>query len=162
MKADERLSATAVAFLDLDPGRSKSGCRRNSVEMLALRLMSDKPDAPVVLVVDDEPLLRMDAVDILEDKGFETVEAQTAKDALAILAERPDVRLLFTDVNMPGMSGIELAEQVHLHWPKILLIVTSSDRAMSDRPLPDHGRFIAKPYEASKLTDEVDDLLKRH
>ena len=142
--------------------RFENDYRWNPVEMLALSLMSDKPDAPVVLVVDDEPLLRMDAVDILENEGFETVEAKSAQDALAILAGRPDVRLVFTDVNMPGMSGIELAEQVHQRWPNILLIVTSSDRAVAERPLPDDGRFLAKPYEASKLTDEVDDLIKRH
>ncbi len=124
--------------------------------------MSDKPDAPLVLVVDDEALLRMDAVDILENEGFETLEAKSAQDALTILAERPDVRLVFTDMNMPGMSGIELAEQVHQRWPKILLIVTSSDRAISERHLPDDGRFIAKPYDAGELTDEVDDLFKRH
>ena len=81
---------------------------------------------------------------------------------MTILAERPEVRLVFTDMNMPGMGGIELAEQVHQRWPKILLIVTSSDRAISERHLPDDGRFIAKPYDAGELTDEVDDLLKRH
>lgn len=115
-----------------------------------------------MLIVDDEPLLRMDAVDILENEGFETLEAKSAQDALVILASRPDVRLVFTDVNMPGMTGIELAEQVHQRWPNILLIVTSSDRSVKGRCLPDDGRFIAKPYDACELTGKVDDLLKRH
>ena len=125
--------------------------------------MSDnKPEHPTVLVVDDEALLRMDAVDILENKGFETLEAKSAEEALKILRERPDVRLVFTDVNMSGMTGVELAEHIHSRWPDIRLVVTSSDRVLSDQDLPDDGRFIAKPYDASQLTDEIDDLLKRH
>ena len=124
--------------------------------------MSDKPDTPLVLVVHDEPLLRMDAVDILENEGVDTLEAKSAQDRQGILAERSDVRLVFTDMNMPGMTGIELAEQVHQRWPNILLIVTSSDRAIAELPLPDHGRFIAEPYEAGELTHEVDEFINRH
>ena len=125
-------------------------------------MSNPKPEQPTVLVVDDEALLRIDAVDILESEGFETLEAKSAQEALMILADRPDVRLVFTDMNMPGMSGIELVEQVHQRWPNILLIVTSSDRAVAEIPLPDHGRFIAKPYDAGNLTDEIDDLIKHH
>lgn len=118
---------------------------------------------PTVLVVDDEPLLRMDATDILERQGFSTLEARNAEEALEILSRRPDVRVLFTDVSMPGaIDGLGLAERVHQRWPNVLLVVTSSDRKIGDVTLPDDGRFIAKPYPEDELRRQISDLLETH
>src|SRR5271163_1441568 len=81
---------------------------------------------PAILVVEDEELLRLNAADLLEDNGYAVIEAANAEDALRTLERRPDVRLLFTDIQMPGrIDGIELARLVHERWPHILLVMTS-------------------------------------
>lgn len=80
----------------------------------------------VVLVVDDEPLIRMNAVDVLEDHGFAAIEAEDADDALVQLDAHPDISVLFTDINMPGRcDGLDLARQVHALRPDVHLIITS-------------------------------------
>src|SRR5580658_1691676 len=79
-----------------------------------------------VLVVEDEMMLRMRAVDMVEDAGFTPVEAVNADDALAILESRSDIELLFTDIQMPGsMDGLTLAHAVHERWPSIKIILVS-------------------------------------
>ena len=115
---------------------------------------------PVVLVVEDEPVIRMDAAETLEDEGFEVVEAATARAALAILEKRQgDVAVLFTDVDMPGnMNGLELAGIVHSRWPHIALVVTSGVVRVSGS-LPGGGIFLAKPYAMSTPVRIIRDLL---
>src|ERR1700710_227550 len=82
--------------------------------------------APVVLVVEDEMLLRMRAVDMVEDTGFTPLEAVDADQAVAILESRSDIALLFTDIQMPGsMDGLKLAHAVHDRWPPIKIILVS-------------------------------------
>jgi CheY-like chemotaxis protein len=95
---------------------------------------SDPASRPtVVLLVEDEPLVRMLGVDVLEDAGFTVVEAANASEALRALETRTDVRVLFTDVNMPGeLDGLELARVVHQRWPDIRLLIASGQ--VSQRP----------------------------
>lgn len=108
----------------------------------------------VVLLVDDEPMLRMIARQGLEDAGFEVVEADDARTALEILGARADVTVLFTDVNMPGpLDGLELARCVHERWPTIQLVITSGRGLVA--PLPDDGRFMPKPYSIAELISAV-------
>ena len=123
--------------------------------------MSDEPDRPpVVLVVEDEPIIRMNAVEILAENGYATAEAADAAGALEILADRSDVRVLFTDVNMPGeLTGVELAAEVHARWPNVLLLVTSGHAMLSNADVPDHGDFVQKPYGAAELLRRVRSLL---
>src|SRR5215208_997359 len=79
---------------------------------------------PNVLVVEDEMVLRMRAVDIVEDAGFKAVEAVNADEALSILESRSDISLLFSDIQMPGtMDGLKLAHAVHDRWPSIKIIL---------------------------------------
>ena len=86
-----------------------------------------------VLVVEDEMVLRMRAVDIVEDAGFTAVEAVNADEALAILESRSDISLLFSDVQMPGsMDGLKLAYAVHERWPSIKIILVSGQVKLSD------------------------------
>jgi CheY-like chemotaxis protein len=93
---------------------------------------------PAILVVEDEPLLRLMAVDIVEDAGFEALSAATADEALAILETRADVRLVFTDVQMPGsMDGLRLAHAVRDRWPPVELIVTSGRGHIPANDLPE-------------------------
>lgn len=117
---------------------------------------------PVVLVVEDEPLVRMLAVDILEDEGFEVVEASTAAAALALLEKRSDVTALFTDIDMPGgMNGLELATVVHDRWPQVALVVTSGVFRPAADKLPDDGVFIQKPYATSAPVRVIRELIRR-
>jgi CheY-like chemotaxis protein len=106
----------------------------------------------VVLVVDDEALIRMNAVDMLQDAGFEVLEAVDAADALAVLADHPEIGVLFTDVNMPGrMDGLDLARRVHELRPDVHLIVTSGKVTPGADDIPEEGDFIGKPYPMKPL-----------
>lgn len=98
----------------------------------------------VVLVVEDEPILRMLAVDVVEEAGFEAIDAPDADAAMSLLESRADIRLVFTDIDMPGsMNGLGLAARIHDRWPLIALIVTSG----KVRPLgaPCRGRRSSSP-----------------
>jgi two-component system, response regulator PdtaR len=107
-------------------------------------------------VVDDEELLRMSAAGLLEDHGFEVIEAANAAAALRELEAHPDVRLLFTDIQMPGGSnGMDLAREVHARWPNVLLIITSGQVRPRDAEIPDDGRFVGKPYNAADRSPDA-------
>jgi two-component system, response regulator PdtaR len=107
---------------------------------------------PLILVVEDDELLRLHAADLLEEHGFGVVEAENADAALKLLETRDDVRLLFTDIQMPGScDGMDLARKVHARWPRILLIITSGQIKPAQAEIPDHGRFVSKPYRAKRL-----------
>ena len=117
---------------------------------------------PTILVVEDEALLRMYAADLLEENGFSVVEAENADTALKLLETRDDVRLLFTDVRMPGScDGMELARKVHARWPHILLVITSGHLRPAQAEIPDHGHFIGKPYGTNELLAEVYDMMSK-
>ena len=102
----------------------------------------------VILVVDDEPIIRLDAVAMMEDAGFAVIEAADAREALDVMTAHDDISVLFTDINMPGpFDGLELARQVHDRWPEVQLVITSGRVMLSQTEIPDHGHFIAKPYQ---------------
>lgn len=106
----------------------------------------------VVLVVEDEPLLLMDVAFQLTDRGFHVLEASNADEAIAILTTEPDIRILFTDVDMPGtMNGLKLAAAVRDRWPPIHIIVVSGHRSVSMTEMPAHSRFFSKPYNADEV-----------
>jgi CheY-like chemotaxis protein len=115
---------------------------------------------PAILVVEDEPLLRLMAVDIVQDAGFEALAATTADEALAILEARADdVRLVFTDIQMPGsMDGLGLAHAVRDRWPPVELIVTSGHCHIEANELPVRGRFIPKPYDFHVLSQAFQEM----
>jgi two-component system, response regulator PdtaR len=117
---------------------------------------------PMALVVDDEALLRLYAAGVLEDHGFKVVEAENAAAALNVLEANSNVRLLFTDIQMPGkLNGMDLAREVHARWPDVLLVITSGQTRPNPADIPDDGRFIEKPYRAADLLSEVDDLMRK-
>jgi two-component system, response regulator PdtaR len=113
-----------------------------------------------ILVVEDELLLRLMAVEIVEDAGFEALAAATADEALSILELRADdVRLVFTDVQMPGsMDGLRLAHTVRDRWPPVELIITSGRCLIGANDLPDRGRFIPKPYDVYALSQVLQEM----
>jgi two-component system, response regulator PdtaR len=100
---------------------------------------------PVILVVEDEFVVRMLAVSVAQHSGFEVLSAGTADEAIKILESRSDIRLVFTDVNMPGsMDGLRLAHAVRNRWPPVEVIVTSGHGYIRSDELPDRGRSFAK------------------
>ncbi|MFC0241738.1 response regulator [Rhodopseudomonas telluris] len=114
---------------------------------------------PVVLIVEDEALLRMNAVDIVEEAGFSVVEAGTADEAIRILESRDDIRVVFTDIQIPGsMDGLKLARAVRGRWPPIKIIATSGRVKVSGDDLPDGGRFLPKPYTTRQVTHLLREL----
>ena len=103
-------------------------------------------EVPNVLIVEDEMMLRMRAVDIVEDAGFRSVEAVNADEAMSILESRSDISLLFTDIQMPGsMDGLKLAHTVHNRWPDIKIILVSGQMNPSEAERPADSRFFGKP-----------------
>jgi two-component system, response regulator PdtaR len=111
---------------------------------------------PVVLVVEDEPLLRILAVEVVEQAGFTAVEARDADEAVVLLESRTDITLLFTDINMPGsMDGLKLAHAVRDRWPPIKILVVSGKQRLQSTDLPSNSCFVEKPYLASALVEEL-------
>ena len=125
--------------------------------------MSLKPPAvPKVLVVEDEMMLRMRAVDFVEDAGFIPVEAVNADEALAILESRSDIELLFTDIQMPGsMDGLKLAHAVHERWPAIKIILVSGKLTPTDAEKPASSRFFGKPLEVKQMIAQMQEMIGR-
>jgi CheY-like chemotaxis protein len=114
---------------------------------------------PVVLIVEDEFLLRMDAVDMIGAAGFEVAEAANADQAIEILESRPDITVIFTDIQMPGsMDGLKLARAVRGRWPPIKIVATSGHVGVRVTDLPDGGRFLAKPYSPMQVTGVLREL----
>ena len=115
---------------------------------------------PVVLVVEDEGLIRMNAIDMVQEAGFDAIAASDADDAIRILESRSDIRAVFTDVHMPGsMDGIRLASVVRNRWPPVALIVTSGQTNVLESDLPTGGRFLRKPYAATQIETALRELI---
>jgi two-component sensor histidine kinase len=110
----------------------------------------------VVLVVEDELLLRMRAVDIVQDAGFTPVEAVSADEAIEILESRDDIAVLFTDIQMPGsMDGLRLAYLVNSRWPHIKIILVSGQVAVTEVEKPEDSKFFPKPLEIQQMILEL-------
>jgi CheY-like chemotaxis protein len=114
---------------------------------------------PVVLVVEDELLLRMHAVEMIAAAGFEVVEAGNADQAIEILETRRDITVVFTDIQMPGsMDGLKLARAVRGRWPPIKIVATSGHVNVGEKDLPEGGRFLSKPYSPRQVTGVLREL----
>jgi CheY-like chemotaxis protein len=109
-----------------------------------------------VLIVEDEPLVRLSAVQAVASAGFEVIEAASADEAIRILECRSDIRVVFTDIQMPGpMDGLKLARAVRDRWPPIKIIVTSGRELATACDLPEGGRFFAKPYDPIQICEAL-------
>lgn len=115
----------------------------------------------VVLVVEDEPLILMSAMQSLEDAGFEVLDAYDADHALVRLAERPDIGAVFTDVDMPGrFDGVQFAHMVHDQQPDLVIIVTSGAVHIQRSELPVGGQFLPKPYRGEQVAKLIEQLVR--
>jgi CheY-like chemotaxis protein len=120
------------------------------------------PEPPAILVVEDEELVRLGNCERLERAGLAVLEAANADEALALLEAHPEIRVLVTDVKMPGwMSGIDLARQVEKRWPEISIVVTSAFYTAADRDLPENMTLFPKPFQPDQLVSQVRLLLRR-
>lgn len=111
---------------------------------------------PAILVVEDEPLIRMEAVDMFEDEGFRVYDAANADAALALMARHGDIGVLFTDVDMPGsMNGLDLAEYVATHWPAVRVIIASGVIGIDKARLPEDCAVYPKPYPTNRILADL-------
>ncbi len=117
---------------------------------------------PVVLVVEDEALIRLCVVDALREFGLDVREAANAVEAMQLLEQIEEPSLMFTDIDMPGrMNGIGLAREVSEKWPKITIVITSGMTQPSADDLPTGVTFIPKPYMVDDLAENLCALLRR-
>lgn len=131
-----------------------SANRRHDLEEHADQQGNDATGNPrlVILIVEDDTLLRMHAAEIIDEAGFEVVEAPGADDAIRHLEARPDIAIVFTDIDMPGsMNGLSLAHAVADRWPSIGIVATSGHFKVQDGDLPAGGLFVAKPYRSQQI-----------
>ncbi len=115
----------------------------------------------MVLVVEDEVLVRMVIADLLQEGGFKTIEAADPAEALALLEARRDISLLVTDVNMPGLDGFALARHVADRWPTIGIIVSSGRVQPQPGDLPEGALFVPKPWSNEGLLRQVRECAMR-
>lgn len=114
-----------------------------------------------VLVVEDEPILRLDAISMVEDAGFEAVEAMSSADAIRILEERLDIRLVYMDLDMPrSRSGIEIAAAIRKRWPPIEIILTAAYFTRQDVVLPERAEFYPKPINNAEVAAAMRRLMR--
>jgi CheY-like chemotaxis protein len=114
---------------------------------------------PVILIVEDEFLLRMDSAEVIENAGFEVIQAGSGDEAIAILKARPDIHVVFTDLQMPGsMDGLRLARFVRDRWPPIKIVATSGLVTVEDDDLPAGSVFLPKPYRGAELVSTLREL----
>lgn len=114
----------------------------------------------MILVVEDEPLVSMALADDLETEGFGVLETANAAAAIKLLESRDDIRLIITDVDMPGtMDGLMLAAAVAKRWPPIRIIVVSGHRNVEITDIPDGSVFYSKPYRPADIIDSMNEML---
>jgi CheY-like chemotaxis protein len=114
---------------------------------------------PVILIVEDEFLLRLDSAETIEHAGFEVIQAANADEAIAILNARPDIHVVFTDIQMPGsMDGLRLARFVRNRWPPIKIVATSGQVVASAGDLPAGSVFLPKPYRGAEVVATLREL----
>ncbi|MGV2127712.1 response regulator [Agrobacterium vitis] len=119
-----------------------------------------KNGRPVILVVEDSPLIRMGAIDLVKSAGYEALEAGDADEAIRILESRDDIDLVFTDVQMPGtMDGIKLSHYIRDRWPPVKLIIASGAAILEESMLPGGSRFFSKPYDELTIIEAMAQLL---
>ena len=115
-----------------------------------------------ILLVEDEPLIRMDIADHLLKHGFDVLEAGDADEAIVLLERHNTIRLIITDIDMPGsMDGLKLAAAVRDRWPPVKIIVVSGHRAVEITDIPDGSIFFSKPYSPSHIVTSMRELLSQ-
>jgi CheY-like chemotaxis protein len=116
---------------------------------------------PVILIVEDEFLLRLDSAATIESAGFEVIQAANADEAIAILKGRPDIHVVFTDIQMPGaMDGLKLVRFVRDRWPPIKIVATSGRVMVGEDDLPAGSVFLPKPYRGAQVVATLREMTR--
>jgi CheY-like chemotaxis protein len=114
----------------------------------------------VVLLVEDETLIRLDAFDMIAASGYEVLEAANADQAIELLEARADIAILFTDIQMPGsIDGLKLAHAVRHRWPPIKIVTSSGHVKLTLAELPEGARFLSKPYSKADIVSTFQEAL---
>jgi CheY-like chemotaxis protein len=118
------------------------------------------PDQILILVAEDEELVRFVIVEALEDAGFAVMHVENAEAALSVLQiHGARIHVLFTDIQMPGtMDGVALAHHTAKNWPRIALLITSARPSPDRAGLPKKSRFLARPYRHQQVIRHVREL----
>lgn len=115
--------------------------------------MTNENTSPVILLVEDEVLIRMSTADDLLDAGFSVLEAADADEAIRLLESHPEIQILLTDIDLPGsMDGIRLANAVRTRWPPVKLVLVSGHQSPSADILPSDSAFFTKPYDMAAVS----------
>src|SRR5580700_6734710 len=121
-----------------------------------------KPDRPRILVVEDDPLTREFVADMIGSFGYSVVAAADGIEAMRIIEESPTIALVFTDISLPSVDGLMLADMVKLHRPKVKIIYTTGghqvSRVKSEAGIL-HGNIVEKPYHPEQLRTEIERLI---
>jgi CheY-like chemotaxis protein len=100
---------------------------------------------------------------MVENAGFDVVEAVNADEAFRILESRTDIRIVLTDIDMPGsINGLKLAAAVRDRWPPIEIVIVSGHVKPRPEDLPPSSAFFAKPYDEQKLTATLKEFAASH
>jgi len=117
---------------------------------------------PAVLIVEDEEIIRLDAVDIVREAGFDAYEAADSDEALRILESHGDIGILFTDIDIPGsMDGLTLAHAVHGRWPPVRIIIASGKLSLRAPDMPIESAFFSKPYRPAQIVGKLQEMAER-
>ncbi|HVT50279.1 MAG TPA: response regulator [Dongiaceae bacterium] len=112
-----------------------------------------------ILLVEDDPILRLGAAAVLADAGYEVLEAANADEAIAVLERETGIRLMISDIQMPGsLDGLKLAHAVRRRWPPVAVLLTSGRRTPEPEELPERVHYLPKPFAAPELLAEVGQL----
>lgn len=112
-----------------------------------------------ILIVEDEALVRFDLVDFFTHAKWRVFEAENADEAIAILDRQKEIRVVLTDVQMPGsMDGVKLAHYVRERFPPTVLFVVSGNAPIPVNELPAQATFLPKPFDPHRLLRQLESM----
>jgi len=118
--------------------------------------MIGSASSSVVLIVEDEAIIRVAAAALIEDLGCDSFEASSADEAIALLEQHPQITILFTDIQMAGsMDGLELAAYARRRWPPLKFIIVSGNHIATAIEMPEGAHFFPKPYNAATIGEAI-------
>lgn len=114
-----------------------------------------------ILIVEDEAIVRFELIDLFEEEGYRVFAAANADEAITILDHHGEVRIVLTDIEMPGtMDGLKLAHYVRKRFPPTLLLVASGRRSVPPDQMPENSAYFAKPFDPAAMLRKIDEMTR--